>query len=740
MNKILILLFVFILCLPFSLANFNYSELGNPDGLYQQGLSQFNEALVFDLEDDGTSRNLGLGIKTPLVQDLEGDGTSEIIVLDSANIFIYQGTSLIPNDSIAIPTGSFFSNMIVFDIDGDGLQEIIIGDSEATETLYIFEFNGTSFHQQNNLSVASATHTTGEFLIKCGTTEDCLIAYAHTIQSVAGATLVYARTFNSTAIGTETLIITSNNAEAMCFPKIPNMVYADFDTDGDNEFVFTIGSFGGGVATEDVYLESIRTNQSGGVIVEELGQQIITSDFVTTGAGTSCQNDLGKYLTSPAVFDFIVGGNEEAVFGYSEDVDEFIIVAYSPAGAELDSYPATGFGQADGEIVSNLVVGNFFSDTGDVDVCVLGYDDTDLRIDLLCASEQSGSATEHREHILDFGSGSNLTSIYDRHDALIHGVQANGIGIDEIISTIGTLELDWSSTCLVTAGCLDLIWSNPVVNGTVISVDIDEVGWEDLVVLAPTRIWFLSDTFIFSGADIIEEETIINPCLEATWKVSDANDDNITRNVQILMEVRDADGDQVMARSILYYGEIGNSTADWSPLVNSGVPITNSHDINATTSSSILRIEANDTSNPTDIDVIEAVFSVSTTGVEFGDCTSALTPEEEDVLTAEEQAFQENNSITNTIEELKGAVNINVTNQVIWLVIMAFVGGTIAYAGFKVAQDNEVAVLATVGIVEFILFLLGIALGYLSVIHLWIMIIIAVGILSFRMRQIAVGG
>ncbi|GAG77236.1 unnamed protein product, partial [marine sediment metagenome] len=176
--------------------------------------------------------------------------------------------------------------------------------------------------------------------------------------------------------------------------------------------------------------------------------------------------------------------------------------------------------------------------------------------------------------------------------------------------------------------------------------------------------------------------------IEASWMVSDANN---TREVEVRITVTDPDGDQITGRSILYYGEDYNNTADWSSLSASGAIITNIFEINQTISTGILRLEANDTSNPDEIDTIDLSFSVGLSGVEQGDCiTSSIVDDDLSEEEIEELEFQQNNTITNSIDDLKGALNLNLTNQIIWLIIMAVVGGILAYAGFANHSNPQV--------------------------------------------------
>ncbi len=746
-KKILILMLILVI-IPFAYAKFNYSELGNFDGYYQQGTGFFNENLGFDINTDGSTRSLSDGKKTPLVQDLDGDGQNEIIVLDDFTLKIYQGIDLVLNGTYSIfgSSGSY-SNMIIYDIDDDGYQEIIIADMDtSSEYLHIIEFNGSGqFTNQTSFNYTSLDHglSQGQIVLKCADTNKCLMAYFSRGIAGGGGNFMHSVSFNSTHLSPESanMMPEAGGGVITCFPLIPNMVYEDYDQDGISEYIISGYRIDGSPGSERVFIDYILAENISVAPVRELEISINIGDWRGGELDSCLDSAQGRLVTNPLVFDAETGGDLETIIGFMNDGDEFEMRSYDSAGNELDTYPELF--DADGVLISNIIRTNVFDSNS---FCVLGFEAGENEIDLLCASMTTGETPQTREFKLDTDNLWNTTGVYDNHYTLIHSAQhstvtTDGSNIDEIISNYGVFRVDWDTTHTIQLGAnilsLEHIFVSPLINATYISVDYEKVGREDLIALQKNNIWYLDDDFSFSGAFI--SNYIINPCIDATWKVSDANDDNITRNVEVRITPEDVDGNSVMARSSLYYGKSFNQTSDWSNLASSGTIFVFSHVINETISSGTLRLETNDTSNPSEIDIIDLSISVSTSGVEQDDCITTVTPIVPPEPVPEPDPTIINNTITNSINDLKGVLNLNLTNDIIWLLIMAVVGGMLAYAGFA-NHTNPQVVLAVVGIVETILFIIGVQLGFMSIIWLFVTVIIAIGIIGFKLRQVAVGG
>ncbi len=745
MFKKIMIVMMLLVCVPFIFADTTYSESGYSNGYFSSNtVGFFNTQLDFDIDEDGFPRSLSSGKFMPLVNDLDNDGENEIIVLDGSTIRIYHDKELNLNTTYSIPANSgVYSNMLTFDIDGDSNKEIIIYD-ETNKRMFFLTYDSvtsdvTIDYDFTVVDGALKSHS----IIKCGTQEECML-----VTGIGSAnTGLYISSFNLTGISVTPKVLNPSSAfHFNCFSTIPNIPYLDYDRDGIYEyFLGWIDHHTGNVET--INIRGFSFNMTTPNNEDDDGD--FQNPVITVGeiSNTDCLSAGGNEITNTLIFDADTGGDDEIIIGFMNKIDEFEMRSFNSDGVQLDTYPEIF--DADGVIVSNIMRTNVFDDTDDDDFCVMGFN-KDNEVDLLCASMLTGDTPQTREFIYDITSLWNVSIVdYDNYEVLTHAVQhsteiTNGENLNEYLTTYGVFAVDWDTNCRIQIGanikCLDLIWANPVEDSAIIPIDLTGIGREDFIALDTGNVWYLDDDYSLSGA-VISEYTV-NPCIDSTWKISNASSDNITRNAEVRIIPIDVDNNNVMAEATLFADSIHNQSSGWSVLSSSGSTFVFSFDINATVSNSILRLRANDTSNPSEIDVIDLTISTSINGVEFGDCITSVDVDVEEELTEEEiaeQEFQENNSITNSIDDVLGAVNLNLPKNVVWLIIMLVVGSILTYAGYIKQDSNPKTVLTTVSIVEVILFLLGVALGYMSIIYLWLMIIIALGILSFKIRESVVG-
>ena len=721
---------IFLFLMPFSYAINDYTELGHTDNRYERGNTRMANTLEYQIY----SRVLGDGRKYPLVADMDNDGVYEIIVLDGDSFVLYHDKELVQNNSYAVPGGNLqYSNFIVFDIDADSYEELIFVNSDAAdERLFILEFNGTSFHNQTSIALnLLPNHDNGNFLIKCGDTNDCMMAYKQNVDAVAANELMIAP-FNSTFVGNASELTVSQASQNHCFPKIPHMVYENYDGWG-NAYIFTTIFGLGGTDTLSVHIVKVNDTNALSYPINYESYSKTIGDVATPGSLHCETYDLGKYITSPMVMDISAGSPDEVIVGYSPEWNTFKITAFDNSGPEeeLSSAPWPFALNGEGEILGNVFkMDAFGEDSTGEDFCLTGFDNTDLKLYLLCANP-TRSTVESKLYSIQYDSG-DLSSEFNLFNTLSHSIEHDGV--DRVLTSFGMFGFEEG----LIVGDLNLIWTNPlIVNSSLISADVEGFNLEDFIAVTDTNIWYFDDDYAFSGAEI--NLISIDPCTSATWKVSDAFDDNITREVDIKYTVTDADGHNVMARSAIYEDTLYNQTDNWKGPTGSGANFHERYVINVTTTTGILRIYANDTSNPTEIAILERPFTVSTSGVEEGGCVE--TTAEDNVTTEEEQElldFQENNTIINTLDNMRETGGWDLPNTAIWLLLMVIAGGTIVYQGFK-SDKNPHMVFASVGTFLTLLFILGIYLGFVDVIWLWITIIIALAIIGFKVRSMATG-
>lgn len=731
----LVLILVFLLLISTVSAKTDYNETGNLDGLYEFGTGFFNAQLT----DIATfTRTLSDSKLTPLVSDLDGDGVNEIIILDDLTIRLFQNRELDIVDAFTLTGTSRFSNWITFDIDGDGRREIIIAQ-EIDEKLHIIQYNGTAIINETSFNLDIINHTDGEMMIKCGGVDNCLLIFTNADTSTGGNVFnnLSMLPFSSTTLGNEEIIsVNSQGQSVWCFPKVKTMEFTDYDNDGTDEFIFSaVDAFFNGddkphifyisVSGLDGTLEQdIDVNSDNG-LVSNMG------NLLNSGTGSGCDtSNIGRAFTQPLVFDIDGSSSNglETAIGFMTDADKFKINTFFSLGSFFDDYPEVEKGE--GIIVSNLFRMNAFPDTSNQDFCVVGYDDTDGEIDLLCGSEITSETPETREFTFDISNLYNVTQDYQRWNVISHSAQhstvtTDGNNLNELVNSYGVFTLN--DNCDIFGDCtMNLAFENPKADGVVISVDTEKVDREDLLVLQDTNIWYLDDKFVNQGGVITDFFT--NPCIDSTWKVN--------TSVEIRITVADDEGDDVSAKAILYKDNSNEQDSGFSINTSSGTTFTFAFTANKTIGTGSLQLAGRDVANPTTLDEIDLTFSVGTVGVEFGDCTTdidlvAVAVEEAEITTAtltQDTTATSDNSVLGGLETFQNLTGLAGTT--IWLIIMIVISLGIWTQLLMANNMGASSALGVIAIFNVLMIILGARLGILSTGLVVIIVVLGVVILG----------
>ncbi len=784
MNKILMVLMIaFILVLPISVADVDYTEAGEQDGFFIRGNGVFNANL--DPSDITISTAvLGDPEQIPLVFDLDGDGVQEIIVINDETITIFQNKTLdvLALFALTASADDTFSNMIVFDIDGDGAREIIVA-SEAGETLHILNYSSTSLIvAQNTISLSGLTHSsvesvTGQITIGCESTDRCLMTYSD-IDRPVDSTGVFASFFNSSFVGNEILLQGSTTTNVFCPPKIRRMAIAnyDFNVDSDVEFISTYIRPGipGGVVSYFVFWINVESDNT---LTEEL-QSSFSEGNIFTGATNEfeCDNSFGgnsfsssggfgdalpgKFVTSPLTYDAdpsTIG--LETIIGFMEDNNEFKLKMFKADGSERRSFPSVQ--DSEGQILSNVFRAEIFDDsTSETDFCVLSQDITEQEhLIVTCGSltDTNGVGifnTQTIEFRSDDLSIFNVTDDFNHWGIVAHsGEYDSSNSVSEIISTWGVLEPVFDGI-LCTFGIdavdcgLDLIFTNPatITDGTVVPVDLDNNDLEDFLVLTQTNLFYADDGFSNQpvNAFCLEPGSVTgtctqyatNPCIDSVWKIN--------TSVEITITPIDPEADLVQVSATLYDGD-SNQLTQTSGNVSSGTTVPFSFTANKTIGAGTLTLTAVDiVENPTTIRTVTKSFSVASTGVEFNDCTSEFI---EGVVTAEEEAAlliaegsltvdATENSIIRGLATFTDLTDLSGTS--IWLVLMIIFSVGVYV---RAAQVNWSAgsALGAIGVLNALFIILGARLGILSTSLVVIIVLLGVIILGVFLGRFFTG-
>lgn len=782
MKKLSLMLIVLVFLIPIALADVDYTESGQAivsgeeGNFYVRGSGVFNSQLN-PADTTFNSKVLSDPEQVPLIKDIDGDGVVEIFVINAENILAIQNKTLqtagvFPLNASA---GDTFSNMIIFDIDGDGIDEIIVA-SEFGESLHILNYNRSVF-TATSLSLKSLTHNNGKITIGCESANRCIMQYAE--ENLVGAGDIAITFFNSTFVGNELITGSTIPLTLVCPPKIRHMATADYDLDGDVEFMFsTIGiNTAIGDSGESYSVNYVNVLPNNTIDVEgtsSIGGSDVDEIFAG-GSSFSCDNQAGlngfrfsgglapaipgNFMTSPLVYD--ADPDElglETIVGYMKDNNEFKIRMFKPDRTKNRDFPLVQ--DSEGQIIGNVFRAEIFDDSDSKqDFCVIAQDVTEQdQIAVTCGSLQdtNGVGLFNTQSIEFRGSGLadfNSTLDYSHWGMLAHAVDYdNSNSVSEISTTFGILEPVFSGFLCAfgidAVDCpLDLIFNMPSLlhDGTVLPVDLDGNNLEDLLILTQTNLHYLDDGFTnqpvnaFCGEPGSVSGTcstlVTNPCLDSVWKIN--------TSVEIIVTAKDPESDLVQVSATLYDGD-SNEQSQTSANVSSGTTVPFSFVANKTIGAGVLTVTAVDIQeNPVDVETITKSFSVAPVGVEFNDCTSTFEVGVD--VVAEVDGIVEDatltidateNAITTGVQTFVDRTNIGGTT--IWLILMlAFSLGIWFMMAERGLSGNSA--LGTVFIVNVLFILIGTRLEILSTALVTIIVVIGVIIAGITLTSFLFG-
>lgn len=658
--KIISILFMLLVLSISVFANQDYNMTGNENNQFLTGIGDFNINRN-PLEDVNVyAQGLTASRQTPLVSDLDGDGTNEIIVFDDDTVVLFQNKELDVVASFGVGSPDRISNIITYDIDGDGYREIIFVEEEA-ELLYILQWNGTDLINEstfNTIPSYAGSSTSGEIVIACRDTNQCMMAYASDIVSgFAGFPKypsLYATKFNSSSISQSNTLLENlaSGFSVHCMPTIRTMQVADYDQDGTNEYVFSAlevdNTFS---ADEELKIFFINVLDNGTVIKEMQVDETAVDSFLSASTKYSCDNSAGAntdgllagyFLSSPLVFDFKASSSGlETGIAFSVDENEYIMQLIESDG---DTHLGDRFPQiteAEGVLISNVFLANAFTDSGTADLCVAGFNDDDVELQILCGSKRTAEIPETAKFQRTLDEGFNVSRTYATWNTITHAGQHSSAqttetgatsDLSEIINTYGVNTFDWDgAVCEATGNCgLNRIFLNGGADSVLLSVDVEKFGSEDLLAMTDTNLFYFDDKQSNEPATITS--VTYNPCIvDSTVKVN--------TTLQVTVVVTDQNpavigADDVIINVTTYKNDVINENEQNAVGVASGSSQQFTFTLNATGNNKILEILGRDTVNIDEIDSQEQRFNVNNIGVEFGDSTCTT----DYVAIAEEEA------------------------------------------------------------------------------------------------------
>lgn len=693
--KKLVLLLIVLFLLPIVFAQEStYNEIGDVEGDYRRSVGIFGQAGV----NDEVTGNFVIDDERkwhPLVADFDGDGDIEYAILDGDNWKIFENIEVDAVDSYSIDVKDFitgaerYSNPLAFDIDGDGKVEIIY-IQEKGQFLDILEYNGTNFFPQLELNITNLQNTgktveASSYNIKCSETNKCLMTYnTHDRSGFGGSPLAstwFGSYFNSTFAGHTSKLVDISGFQFFCHPNARSMALADYDNDGEKEFISTF--IEAQLSADDKFhIIWVEVLDNGTVeleshFVEDTDMQNIYNGDINfrnrcNGEGAlqiliPQPNDFvrlaGNHITNPVTFDFdgsASNGLETMVGFHSEtssgDKDfNLMIKSYDGCSSDegfetsctiskIDDYPELCDGVLEicgsSHFISNLWRTNAFPDTSAsaVDVCVAGTtfstSESDFEVDVICASEQKSSSifiaqdTETHEIILGIDVGIeavpfNISTGLWLEKGLVNNIWFSTQHSSETLEGQNVDEVSTPYGILrqlldtPVSPVWEIFFANPEADGVMIPVDPEVQGSEDLLLYTGGNLFYIDDGLANSGAIITNVS--FNPCpIDAILKI------NTTLNIQVIVKDQNPETlplDPVTAR-VSVYNDDGNEFNDLPQEFNnitSGAVLPYSFTLNKTIVNGEILIEGFDSENSNDIDSKEFVLNVQLNGLEFGD-------------------------------------------------------------------------------------------------------------------------
>lgn len=659
---------IFILLATFCIAE-NYTQTGSINENFNSGSGIISNAVDVDFY----TRSVSDPQFMPLVQDLDRDGTSEIIVIGSDTIYLYNNIQLNPIESIDIGSSSL-SPPVIVNLDGDEYIEIVIFDA-VSELIKFVEYNGTDFYVEQSHSVgAMIDRNSVRGVIGCNNDKRCMLVVESNSFSVGEITSI---AFNFSEAGGYADNYQTSTDRNFCFPYISYVLSHDLDQDGDEEFYTSIIRVNdNGLGTEQLHIFEYEVNDSLNISFSVHYSVNLPDFYLGAGLASCATSNAGRYVTEPVGLDAVAGGDDELVFGLMTSTTTFRIHVVKSDGSLHDTHPEIL--QADGILVSNPIIMNAFVDTGAIDYCIMGYDQPENEMDLLCGSQQTGKTPETME--FRYTTNYNVTNDHNTWHDITHATQASaettdGANLDEIINSYGIFSLrtpqndDADLLCNSISDC-DLIqyWGNDKDDTVAYALDYEGIGLADIIMLDDTNIWYADDGYTNIGCDnencITEYQ--INPCIPNTWKI------NTTAEIQL--EVTDDNGynippDYVTGRACLYYGSTNEQCSNWAGNTSSGTTFAFSDlAVNKSIVGGVILLQARETGNYNQIEEIELIFNVGLNGVEFGDCTTIREEEEEDIST---ETVAGNNSIQGAMDY--ATENTGLGSDIIIIIVLLIV-------------------------------------------------------------------
>lgn len=702
---------------------------------YVQGDSLFTEGF-----DDAAYVGKGITLPsgTPILCDIDGDTISDIIIKSNNVIVIYQGESLTYLGGKAYASAnSSISNIVCQDIDSSGENNIIFYDN-GEHSIKGFHYNGTEIVWTFNHSAVdniSNSNPTAQLHSMLGCDGSyCLVGIDQIASPVFDTQKWDFLSFDVNSI-IERYDPGTSDVWNACSPSVLSVPVIDSDRDGIKEY-----HFGGyysdptGGQGDGFWIRTLSINSSGSITPEHYvtygDEHGMFDEFTTTDAWECGLGTVKNFLASPvtvADINLVPSDGYELIMAVVTDSgnEEYHIYTINPITFNvIDHYPNTYTPNA--VRVSNVFIANIFGDTDTVDFCAMGIDSSGI-VDVTCGSPLTGSYLAdsiiyHMQGTYYLPQSSQLYSL------MAHSVNSEIDAASEVLTTFGILDFNSvTTTCQLTNLCQGTYdFHNIKGEAASLSVDAGNVGYDDMILLTNTTLWYIDDER--SNFNCKEQSCLtrikICPPEGSSWK------QNTT--VEFIINTSEIDGNNVFFNISLYYGRTyqvnsSNRNVSANTITSEYFTVVN------LTNYDLWHIEVWESNEPDEVFAYSGSFSVSNIGAEYGDGCSVITFDP--IIDADDDGVTDDDdgdAITNTIETFTQSSGL--PKSIIWLGIMIIVALTII---IPVANQGQpmLAVLIT-AFIEFILLIVGTILGYLPIAYLISLIVIGILLIGFGVSKI----
>lgn len=495
----------------------------------------------------------------PLVGDLDNNGTREIIYITTSGFDLYEYVPGVLVPKAGYPFSGQIGPPILFDIDGDGKEELIAVNGSHID---IIEYSGGTLSQQMALDWISSSpnYVDGEAVMACRAENECLLVTTDSIGRLfTGHNRLKAYWFSGTELNNTLNIadLVSNN-QFYCMPDIRSMPVSDHKLISNEKFFFSVMETD---ITSNDYIQvySIWMNDTSPHNLALFSSNVDVEHYGLSTAQTCTAGRYGEHFTSPVVGNTeVVGvgaGNEEEIhIGYLDVSDAPTINQLSSNLISYNERSAQFFFSADA--ISNVMYGSFFEDTGQRDVCLVGFDD-DTELHVVCTSTMTNTFKLRQYEIPLTG---DIPDAYNNYDRLAHAGHyiniihktADYSAIQEVVTSYGVLHFDdpdWS--CRVLGDCEgEIHLANPFVNGSIVPADVQRDGNVDFIGQRGDIVFYIDDGRVNNQSQI-NGAYEFNPCILS-------RDIKNNSKLAVSFTCTDDESDTITSWATLYDGDANN--------------------------------------------------------------------------------------------------------------------------------------------------------------------------------------